>query len=58
VVVAAEINVLGMQKNKVRTGRAAAKKLSRVNQNDVEMAKAPGFRPDTLVHLSPHPKQR
>jgi hypothetical protein len=35
-----------------------AKKLCRLNQNDIAMAKALGFRPDTLVRARPDPKQK
>jgi hypothetical protein len=35
-----------------------AKKLCRLNQNDLEMAKKLGFRPDALVRARPDPKQK
>jgi hypothetical protein len=35
-----------------------AKKLCRLNQHDIEMAKALGFHPDSLVRARPDPKQR
>src|SRR5438874_8672702 len=35
-----------------------AKKLCRLNQNDIAMAKNLGFRPDTLVRARPDPKQK
>jgi hypothetical protein len=33
-------------------------RLCRLNQNDVEMAKRLGFRPDTLIRARPGPKQQ
>jgi hypothetical protein len=35
-----------------------AKKLCRLNQNDIAMAKALGFRPGALVRARPDPKQK
>ena len=35
-----------------------AKKLCRLNQLDIEMAKRLGFGPDTLIRAIPSPKQR
>jgi hypothetical protein len=35
-----------------------AKKLCRLNQDDIEMAKRLGFRPDALIRNRPHPKQK
>ena len=37
---------------------AEAKKLCRLNQNDIARAKALGFRPDSLVRARPDPKQK
>ena len=36
----------------------AAKKLCRLNQNDIEMAKRLGFGPGALVRARPDPKQK
>jgi len=35
-----------------------AKKLCRLNQDDIAMAKRLGFRPDTLIRNRPDPKQK
>src|SRR3989454_12023213 len=35
-----------------------AKKLCRLNQNDIEMAKRLGFGPDALIRARPDPKQK
>jgi hypothetical protein len=35
-----------------------AKKLCRLNQNDIAMAKSLGFRPDSLIRARPDPKQK
>ena len=35
-----------------------AKKLRRLNQNDIAMAKGLGFGPDSLVRARPDPKQK
>jgi hypothetical protein len=35
-----------------------AKRLCRLNRNDVEMARALGFRPDALIRARPDPKQK
>ncbi len=35
-----------------------AKKLCRLNQHDIEMAKRLGFRPDALIRAIPSPKQK
>jgi hypothetical protein len=37
---------------------AEAKKLCRLNQNDIAMAKKLGFQPDKLVRARPDPKQK
>ncbi len=47
-----------MGKKPQKSGWPEAKRLCRLNQNDVEMAKALGFRPDVLVQAIPSPKQR
>jgi hypothetical protein len=41
-----------------RYGWPEAKKLCRLNQNDITMAKSLGFRPDALVRARPDPKQK
>jgi hypothetical protein len=43
---------------KQRNGWPEAKKLCRLNQNDIEMAKRLGFGPDSLIRARPDPKQR
>ena len=43
---------------KHRHGWPEAKKLCRLNQNDITMAKSLAFRPDTLVRSRPDPKQK
>jgi hypothetical protein len=45
-------------KNSQRISWPAAKKLCRLNQNDIEMARRLGFRPDTLIRAIPDPKQK
>jgi hypothetical protein len=47
-----------MGKKPQRHGWPEAKKLCRLNQNDIAMAKALGFGPDSLVRASPDPKQK
>lgn len=47
-----------MGKKPQQNGWPEAKRLCRLNQNDVEMAKELGFRPDALVRAIPSPKQR
>jgi hypothetical protein len=44
--------------SKHRHGWPEAKKLCRLNQNDITMAKSLGFQPDTLVRARPDPKQK
>ena len=44
--------------SKHRHGWPEAKKLCRLNQNDITMAKSLGFRPDSLVRARPDPKQK
>lgn len=41
-----------------RHGWPEAKKLCRLNQNDITMAKSLGFGPDSLVRAGPDPKQK
>lgn len=47
-----------MGKKPRKNGWPEAKRLCRLNENDVEMAKALGFRPDALVRAIPDPKQK
>lgn len=47
-----------MGKKPQRHSWPEAKKLCRLNQNDIEMAKALGFYPDALVRARPDPKQK
>jgi hypothetical protein len=47
-----------MGKKPQKNGWPDAKRLCRLNVNDVEMAKALGFRPDALVRAVPNPKQK
>ncbi len=47
-----------MGKKPQKNGWPEAKRLCRLNQNDVEMAKALGFRPEALVRGIPSPQQR
>jgi hypothetical protein len=47
-----------MGKKPQRHGWPEAKKLCRLNQNDIAMAKALGFRPDSLIRARPDPKQK
>ena len=44
--------------SKHRHGWPEAKKLCRLNQNDIAMAKSLGFGPDALVRARPDPKQK
>ena len=43
---------------KQQRGWPEAKKLCRLNQDDIEMAKRLGFGPDSLLRARPDPKQR
>jgi hypothetical protein len=47
-----------MGKKKHRHGWPEAKKLCRLNQNDIAMAKSLGFGPDALVRARPGPRQK
>ena len=47
-----------MGKKKHRRDWPEAKKLCRLNQNDIAMAKSLGFGPDSLVRNRPDPKQK
>jgi len=47
-----------MGKKKHRHDWPEAKKLCRLNQNDIAMAKSLGFGPDALVRARPDPKQK
>jgi hypothetical protein len=47
-----------MGKKKHRHDWPEAKKLCRLNQNDIAMAKSLGFGPDSLVRNRPDPKQK
>ena len=47
-----------MGKKPQRHGWPEAKKLCRLNQDDIEMAKRLGFGPDSLLRARPDPKQR
>lgn len=47
-----------MGKKPQRHSWPEAKKLCRLNQNDIEMAKALGFHPDALVRARPDPEQK
>lgn len=47
-----------MGKKKHRHDWPEAKKLCRLNQNDIAMAKSLGFGPDSLVRARPDPKQQ
>jgi hypothetical protein len=47
-----------MKMRKQRQDWPEAKKLCRLNQNDIEMAKRLGFGPDSLIRARPDPKQR
>src|SRR5207253_7839357 len=47
-----------MGKKPQRHSWPEAKKLCRLNQNDIEMAKRLGFGPDALVRARPDPKQK
>jgi hypothetical protein len=47
-----------MGKKPQRHNWPEAKKLCRLNQNDIEMAKRLGFGPDVLIRARPDPKQK
>ena len=47
-----------MGKKPQRHSWPEAKKLCRLNQNDIEMAKRLGFGPDSLIRARPDPKQK
>jgi hypothetical protein len=47
-----------MGKKKHRHDWPEAKKLCRLNQNDIAMAKSLGFWPDSLIRSRPDPKQK
>jgi hypothetical protein len=47
-----------MSKTPQRHTWGEAKRLCRLNRNDVAMAKALGFRPDTLIRARSDPKQK
>jgi len=47
-----------MGKKPQRFSWPEAKKRCRLNQNDIEMAKALGFGPDSLIRNIPDPKQK
>ncbi len=47
-----------MGKKSQRHSWAEAKRLCRLNQHDIQMAKSLGFRPDGLIRSRPDPKQR
>jgi len=47
-----------MGKKPQRHSWAEAKKLCRLNQDDIAMAKSLGFQPDALVRARPDPKQK
>jgi hypothetical protein len=47
-----------MGKKPPRHSWAEAKKLCRLNQHDIAMAKVLGFRPDSLVRARPDPEQK
>jgi hypothetical protein len=47
-----------MGKKPQRHSWGQAKKLCRLNQNDVAMAKSLGFQPDGLIRSRPDPKQK
>jgi hypothetical protein len=47
-----------MGKKRQRHDWPEAKKLCRLNQNDIAMAKSLGFRPDSLIRARPDPKQK
>src|SRR5260370_10995147 len=47
-----------MGKKPQRHGWPEAKKLCRLNQDDIEMAKRLGFGPDALIRARPDPKQK
>jgi hypothetical protein len=47
-----------MGRKKQRPTWPEAKKLCRLNQLDIEMAKRLGFGPDALIHAVPSPQQR
>jgi hypothetical protein len=47
-----------MGKKRQRHDWPEAKKLCRLNQDDIEMAKRLGFGPDSLIRARPDPKQK
>ncbi len=47
-----------MGKKRQRHGWPEAKKLCRLNRNDIAMAKSLGFGPDALIRARPDPKQK
>jgi hypothetical protein len=47
-----------MGKKRRQNGWPEAKKLCRLNQNDLEMAKGLGFGPDALIRARPGPQQK
>jgi hypothetical protein len=47
-----------MGKKPQKTDWREAKSLCRLNESDLEMAKALGFRPDALVRAIPNPNQK
>ena len=47
-----------MGKKPQRHSWPEAKKLCRLNQNDIAMAKRLGFQPDAMVRARPDPKQK
>src|ERR1700734_616229 len=47
-----------MGKKQQRHDWPQAKKLCRLNQNDIAMAKSLGFWPDSLIRARPDPKQK
>lgn len=47
-----------MGKGPQRHSWQKAKKLCRLNQNDIEMAKRLGFGPDALIRARPDPRQK
>src|SRR6266567_6953143 len=55
---ATEWRHVGMGKKPQRHGWPEAKKLCRLNQDDIEMAKRLGFGPDSLIRARPDPKQK
>jgi hypothetical protein len=47
-----------MAKQEHKSDWAEAKKLCRLNHNDIEMAKRRGFQPRSLIRCRPDPKQK